>query len=800
MTTPPEPPATAEVVDVALPVPLAQVFTYRLPRGASSSTLVPRPGSLAVCPFRGKRLLGVVLSARPARAEDKGLKLRSLDRVLEAPSLPSDLFEFLLEVARYYLAPVGEVMRLALPPAERATEELLEQPTLFSQAAGVAPRIISFAIPAPYSETQETRVRLGKVQASVLARIRATAGVSIAELTKSAPSARQACEKLAELGLVTLEQRERPADPFFASPAERDTPPELTVDQASAVAALHEELQRVAARRLPTAPAASAPAPAASAPAPAASAPAPAESKVTPGPGGSTVLLRGITGSGKTEVYLRAIAEARRLGLGVIVLVPEIALTPQLLSRFRARFGDDVAVLHSALTPKERLTMWKRLRAGEVDVAIGARSALFAPIQRLGLIIVDEEHDPSFKQEEGVRYQARDMAILRAHRAGGVALLGSATPSLEAIHLVRSGRARLCELTQRARAQSLPQVEIVDLRRIGPGPTGDKRLSLPLHRAIEATLQRKEQIILFLNRRGFSPSARCESCGALAECPNCAVALTYHKGHGGTLRCHYCDYQIEMWKACTACGSADLALEGIGTERLEETLQQAFPEARVARLDRDVGSGKAGHKILERVARGEVDILVGTQMVAKGHDLPRVTLVGVINADAALSIPDFRAAERGFHLLVQVAGRAGRGDLGGRVIVQTYDPKHVAIASAARHDVTGFTDAELMARQELSYPPFSRLALLRVDGLDEAKTAREAARLAALARGLTGVEVMGPAPAPITRVRNRFRYRVLLRAASRADLRRAALAVLHGVSSLPTGVGAVLDVDPSSFL
>ena len=488
------------------------------------------------------------------------------------------------------------------------------------------------------------------------------------------------------------------------------------------------------------------------------------------------------------------------------MLVPEIALTPQLVSRFRARFGDDVGVLHSGLTPRERFDMWMRLRAGEVDVAIGARSALFAPIRALGLVIVDEEHDSSFKQEEGVRYHARDMAILRAHLLGGVCVLGSATPSLETEHLARSGKATKLVLPDRARAQEMPKVEIVDLRRIGAGPTGDKRISLHLHRAIEQTLAAKEQTILFLNRRGFAPSIRCEGCGELASCPHCTVALTLHKKKGGTMRCHWCDHEAPLPTRCKKCDSDRIALEGLGTEKLEETLKAAFPDAVIARLDRDVASGKEIEKVLDRVRSREVDVLVGTQMVTKGHDLPHVTLVGVINADAALSIPDFRASERAFQLLVQVAGRAGRGDTPGRVLVQTYDPEHHAIKLAARHDVNGFIERELRDRKELAYPPFSRMALTRVDSLDETEAQEATALLARAARAaartgeLGAVTVLGPTPAPIAKVRNRFRYRIMLRSTSREHLRRATLAIHAAIAQLPRSVRVAIDVDPVGLL
>ena len=452
--------------------------------------------------------------------------------------------------------------------------------------------------------------------------------------------------------------------------------------------------------------------------------------------------------------------------------------------------------------------MWMRLRSGAVNVAIGARSAVFAPVENLGLVIVDEEHDSSFKQEEGVRYNARDMAILRTFRAGGVCILGSATPSLESELLVRTKKADKLRLTERAHKDAvLPVVEVIDLRRTAPGPTGDKRISLPLHRELEKTLAAGDQAILFLNRRGFSPSVRCTSCGHLVACPDCSVAMTFHKSRfRSELRCHYCDRHAAMPACCEACRAVTLSLEGLGTEKLEETLSLAFPKARVGRLDRDVASsGDKVEAIMSAMRRRELDILVGTQMVTKGHDLPDVTLVGVVNADAAISMPDFRAAERAFQLLVQVAGRAGRSEKRGRVLVQTYDPTHHAIAFAQKHDVDGFIERELRDRKELLYPPYSRAALVRVDAAEEDAAVGAAAELAAVALAevkarASAVEVLGPAPAPVLRIRGRFRYRVMLRSESRADLRVIVEAMRRRATELPRAVNVQLDMDPMQLL
>ncbi len=601
--------------------------------------------------------------------------------------------------------------------------------------------------------------------------------------------ARLIVKKLAELGLVTVEQREPPRDPFFADVLARDRPPLLNAAQADA------------ARRI----SAAIPGGADAGDAPADDGAPPGRSRALPQtPRG--FLLFGVTGSGKTEVYLHAIAACLARGKGALVLVPEIALTPQLVARFRARFGDDLAVLHSGLVDADRHAMWTRLRRGEVRVAIGARSALFAPVPDLGLILVDEEHDGSFKQEEGVRYHARDMALLRAHRLHAAIVLGSATPSLESVDGVRRGRLVELTLPDRAVAEAtLPVVTLVDLRRNGAGPTGDRLLSLPLHRAIEQTLAKGEQTILFLNRRGFAPSVVCGACGTVETCASCSVALTYHRGRDAGVRCHYCDFHGPLPDACAICGAPALELEGLGTEKLEDTIATAFPTARVARLDRDVAQGARAEAILERVRKGEVDILVGTQMVTKGHDLPGVTLVGVLNADAALSLPDFRASERGFQLLVQVAGRAGRRDKPGRVLIQTRTPEHPAVQFAAQHDVRGFWGRELRDRHEVGYPPFTKLALIRVDALDEHVARDVAARLAGFARTskealARRVEVLGPSAAPIARLRGRFRFRVMLRATERGPLRAVIADLREALERVERQVRAVVDVDPVAML
>jgi primosomal protein N' (replication factor Y) len=519
-------------------------------------------------------------------------------------------------------------------------------------------------------------------------------------------------------------------------------------------------------------------------------------------------LLHGVTGSGKTEVYLRVIAHALDRGKTALVLVPEISLTPQLAARFRARFGDRVAILHSGMTEQARLGEWSRLRRGEAQIALGARSAVFAPLAGLGVIVVDEEHDGSFKQEEGVRYHARDVALVRAQRAGAVCVLGSATPSLESYAHSEPAEARYRRLvlTQRPTAGAggaMPSVEIVDLKT--HLPDGEAFVSAPLRRAIAETLAAGDQIILFLNRRGFSTFVLCRACGHAFRCPHCSVSLTYHR-FSDRLSCHYCTYGQRVPEVCPSCGGKDaIVRKGLGTEKVAEAIAAEFPAARVARLDRDVASGARAETVLAKVARREVDLLVGTQMVTKGHDFPGVTLVGVLCADTGLNLPDFRASERTFQLLAQVAGRAGRGDRPGRVIVQTYRPESDAVVAAAAHDYERFFRAETAARAELGYPPHGRLVAVRIDGPKAAEVEAVAQRLAQLADvvarrpELAGqVEVRGPVPAPIERLRNRTRWQIWLRSADRHALRRVARSVLG--AEIPRSVRVQLDVDPLSAL
>jgi primosomal protein N' (replication factor Y) len=520
-----------------------------------------------------------------------------------------------------------------------------------------------------------------------------------------------------------------------------------------------------------------------------------------------TFLLHGITGSGKTEVFLAAAEHALAARRDVIMLVPEIALTHQLVERVRGRFGAGVAVLHSGLGPRERWAEWRRIRRGEGRVVVGARSAVFAPIPRLGLVVVDEEHDPAYKQEEGVRYNARDLAVVRGRLERAVTVLASATPSAETYQAALDGRHLLLRLPERPTAHALPPVEIVDLR-ADRGARHDSRiLSGELRRALEANLGSGGQTLVFLNRRGFAVYLQCAACGAALSCPQCSVTLAWHRA-AGALLCHHCQYRRRPPPACPQCAATSLEAFGVGTEQIEGALRACYPLAAVGRLDRDAAQRPgAQRRILRAWRAGETDILVGTQMVSKGHDVPGVTLVAVLLADLSLNVPDFRAAERTLQILVQVAGRAGRGERPGRVLVQTFRPGHPSLVAAAHHDYTGFMAGELARRKALGYPPFARLVNVRLEGRDATAVERAARDLAKALRrqagdlGLEEATVLGPAPPPLERVRGRYRWQVLLRSADVRRLRALARAARGAEGAARrAAIRLVIDVDPYSML
>jgi len=810
--------AELAVAEVAVTLPVPGRYHYLVPAQLAART---RVGARVLVRFGNRKVTGVVVpqTSKPPL----GIKLVPLSDVLDdEPALSTELVDLCLWIADYYEAPPGEVMRAALPAG-----------------SGIGARTMIVITDAG---REAARGALPPKQQALLAKLAqkplAAAGMST--------STRRNAEVLRQRGLVDeVEQRSgrvRPrrervaalvpdldldlvAQKLARSPKQLAAIETLIVAGTLPVAALQQRLPNVVAplvkagfvtayEREVTPEAAPigegmivgrVPEPTPEQ--------ADAVAQITAAFGAQTwkpFLLHGVTGSGKTEVYLRVIAAALAAEKTAIVLVPEISLTPQLAARFRARFGDRVAILHSGLSEQARLGEWSRLHRGEAKIAVGARSAVFAPLTNLGVIVVDEEHDGSFKQDEGVRYHARDVALVRAQRAGAVCVLGSATPSLESHAHAERGHYTRLQLSQRppdpitgAPARPMPTVDIIDLRT--HMADGDAFLSSPLRNAIGETLARGEQTILFLNRRGFSTFVLCRGCGHAFRCPNCAVSLTYHR-HSDRMCCHYCNYFERVPEVCPSCGGKDTIIrKGLGTEKVADAVAAEFPNARVARLDRDVASGAKIEAVLARVARREVDILVGTQMVTKGHDFPGVTLVGVLCADTGLNVPDFRASERTFQLLAQVAGRAGRGDRPGRVIVQTYRPTSPAVTCAAAHDYESFFAAESAARAELSYPPHGRLIAVRIDGRDATLVAKTAHRLAELAEvaarrpeNANLVEIRGAVPAPLERLRTRTRWQIWLRSTDRPALRRVARALL--TVEVPSSLRVALDVDPISAL
>lgn len=521
-----------------------------------------------------------------------------------------------------------------------------------------------------------------------------------------------------------------------------------------------------------------------------------------------TFLLHGVTGSGKTEVYLQAIAHCLKKGRQAIVLVPEISLTPQMVERFRGRFGELVAVLHSRLSTGERFDEWKQIKEERVQVVVGARSAVFAPFADPGLIIIDEEHETSYKQEDNPKYHAREVAIARAQLNGSVVVLGSATPSLESYTRAALGRYKLLSLDRRVLGRPLPVVEVVDLRK----EMRDSHRSIFSRRMVEkvtGALERKEQVILFLNRRGYSTFVVCRECGLVMKCSRCSISLTLHAGEN-LLRCHYCDYRVQAPAHCPQCGSGSIRHFGIGTQKVEEEVKKWFPEARAARMDMDTTARKGSHEqILNQFKEGRIDILIGTQMIAKGLDFPGVTLVGVITADTALNLPDFRSAERTFQLLTQVAGRAGRGDMPGEVLIQTYNPEHYSIVNAQTHNYTGFYKEEMNTRQALEYPPYCSLVRIVIYGNEENSVIRGADILAAnlsqiLSQMSLGVDqpMLGPAPAPLSKLRNRYRWQICLKGKPGKLLRQAARDAVARAEQDPFfgNLGMSVDVDPLGIL
>ncbi len=796
---------------VALPLPLAQPYTYRIPE-----TLADRivPGARVVVPVRQRELVGIVTALTDSPPE------QTARDILSAPDAEAVLPETLLETARwisgYYGAPLGLTLRAMLPAAMWGASQVIAELGSSAPGGGVAGAIVAYLERKGGAAPVPTIARaLKRPVWDAINRLARVGGVS---LRVEAPETDAAIvtEKVVRLADVVPTLLEREAQ-LRRSPAQRaalDALEELGgsaplrhliermgLSRAGIDGLLKRGIARVDAVEAPRDPfrdlAGTAPPPTPNA------AQRFAIAAIGATPPGDGVLLFGVTGSGKTLVYLEAIRHALAEGRGAILLVPEIALTPQTVGRVRGVFGDQVAVLHSGLSDGERADAWRMLRRGERKVAVGARSAIFAPVRDLGVIVVDEEHEASYKNGEAPRYHARDVAMVRARLEGARLVLGSATPSPESMHRVGS-RLTLISLPERAGTQPLPPVELIDLRSAERLPeAGPLPWTLRLDQEVTAALSRSEQVLLLLNRRGYAATLQCQACGTVRQCDRCSIALTVHQAPPG-LRCHYCGRDEPIPAACLECGGAVQRMRGVGTQQLERFLASRFPAARLARMDLDTTSAKWSHQaILDRVGRGEVDILLGTQMIAKGLDFPNVTMVGVIDADTGLHLPDFRAAERTFQLIAQVAGRAGRGPRGGRVIVQTRNPGHYALTTAAQHDTEGFLRAELGQRQSPPYPPMASLVNLVVSGENELAVADAAGALAAWCAGLVAsqrlaVDVLGPAPCALARIKLRWRWHVALR----GDGELLGRIVRYAANRLPEprGVRVIIDRDPVSLL
>ncbi len=813
-----------EFCDVALPVPLDMVFTYRVPADAS-----PIVGGRVLVPFRQQRMTGIVVELHDRKPS---VQIKNLISVLDAtPVLDEQLLQLGRWIADYYLAPIGEVFRTMLPlsaefkrsigyriteggqmalhlagmsgssarsqrtPEDQAAEfrvldylaahepegagletalvkeETLRAATRVSKSilAGMVRKkwLLREDVSAAHDATRTVKVALlksaeGKLNANqqtIVDTLAASGGKIPVETLHALEVPRTTLGTLVKRGLVEI--LEQPADRTISRSRPRPSPFAFNFNSAqqAALACIRESV----------------------------------DSRNFYG-----MLLHGVTGSGKTAVYLAGMRNVLEAGRSAILLVPEIGLTPAVAADLHQIFADEVAILHSALSDKERAEQWHRIKRGEARMVVGTRSAVFAPVADLALIIVDEEHDASYKQEETPRYHARDIAVMRAKMAKAVVVLGSATPSLESYFNAKKNKYALIELPDRVEQRPLPEVEIVDMRLEFQETGHEQVISRKLAEEIKERIERKEQVMVLLNRRGYSPVVLCRTCGKKLECKNCAIALTHHKREHKMV-CHYCGYTAPIPKVCAHCGSEYVYFLGTGSEKLEELLHGMFPQARIARLDRDTVRGHEDfERTLNALNEGDLDMIVGTQMIAKGHDIHGVTLVGVVGADSALGFPDFRAAERTFQLLTQVAGRAGRGQSPGKVVLQTYFQDHYAVQYAAHHDFAGFYEKELRFRSWMHYPPYSALAnvLVRSDKLDEAlewsgllgkwfeKTRHE------------GVRVLGPAAAPIVRLKRDYRYHFVLKSPSREKLNGTLRAMLAQAAQLKIPrTQVIVDVD-----
>ncbi len=806
--------ASEKIVQVALPINSEQLFLYSVPEFFREGIAA---GKRVFVPLGNRKAIGYVVG--DGAEEEVGFKIKDIIDILdELPLFDEKRLQFFRRVSEYYMAPLGVVLKFAHPSGlgksvgktvritdkgknrlEQAAPARLERKILEALALEgelSSEKLVELIDGASFENLNSLRnrghvefdyrivkndkIKYEKVysvccdpdtvsetrqkkpaKGAILEFISQRGSVPRSELAEMFGNFQVHVKWLVDNALLSVEQKEIGRDPYGALDAERELPKKLTQDQRMAMEKILPYVDRGEYR---------------------------------------CFLLHGVTGSGKTEVYLRTVGEVMARGKQAIVLVPEIALTPLLVKRFRSRFGDAVSVIHSALSEGERFDAWRRARSGDLSVVIGARSAVFAPLENLGLVVVDEEHESSYKQSEAPHYNARDAAVMLGNIYGCPVLLGSATPSLESYANAIRGKYEYLSLPARVGSSRLPDVELVDMKNIN-----EAVFSPRLRDALMENFARGQQSILFINRRGFSNFLVCGSCGEIFRCPNCSITLTFHK-KDNSIKCHYCGIVQEFDNSCSSCGAKYMG-RGLGTQKVEEQVRAMLPDARVFIMDRDYASGK--NKLLDlyrKLESGEVDILVGTQMVAKGHDLPGVTLVGVLSADHMLGIPDFRSGERTFQVLAQVAGRTGRGTKPGRVILQTYNPEHPSVRFAVSHNSSGFLEEELELRESLGQPPFSRFISLRANGLDEekmrdfAETMKRTAEKFLLNLPPGSLRVLGPSEAPIYKLRNRFRWQTIAVSQNLGMLRSYASALYDSLKKHASGIKLTVDVDPYDFM
>ena len=746
---------TNRYAEVALPLHIFQTFTYRL---APEDGLNAQVGARLTVPLGRNLVTGYIVELLDKLPEESGLTEEDIkdakDLVDTAPVCSPEILELARWVADYYACPLGEVIKAALPPGMAPAN------TKGRTKSFIKPKLRRFV-----RLRDANGEKLTEAQQRVISTLEATGPTSLQSLVQTASVSASTISSLEKKGRVEVYDEAVRRDPMSHSLDVKTAEHLLTDAQASV---LNQIAERMNAGDY------------------------------------SAFLLHGVTGSGKTEIYMRAMQQSLSVGRSAMMLVPEIALTPVFSRQLRSRFGDQVAIFHSSLQKGERFDEWTRVKNGDARVVIGTRSAVFAPVQDLGLIVVDEEHESSYRQQESPYYNARDVAIVRAQKESATVVLGSATPSLESFHNAHKGKYRLLTLPERIAARPMAAAKIIDMRNVFARHGKPRVFSDELLEAIRETHARGEQSIILLNRRGYSSFILCRSCGETVQCPNCDVTLTYHRSER-VIVCHYCNHREAVPRVCPACSKKYIYYVGEGTEQIEEMLKLLFPALRVARIDRDT---TARRKIFEQTladfSAGRIDTLVGTQMLAKGHDFPNVTLVGVVSVDAGLALPDFRSAERTFQLITQVAGRAGRGDRPGKVLIQTYHPYHYALRHACAQDYEAFFEEELRYRQNHSYPPFVALASLLVHGPDLGRVRADSLELRKqldLANQDRKSRILGPAPAPLSRLKGEHRFQLLIKSRSRKHLREVADAALKSAGESGINLRAInLEIDPVSIM